>query len=71
MPLATLPAWVHHIAPATPQYWAMRGFNGLILDGQGLRSALLPAVMLLSFAVGFTMVAVVGLRTAENRLSFG
>lgn len=71
MPLATLPAWVHHVAPATPQYWAMRGFNGLILDGQGLRSALLPTLMLLSFAVAFTLVAVVGLRTAEDRLSFG
>jgi len=71
MPLATLPAWVHHVAPATPQYWAMRGFNGLILDGQGLQSVLLPILMLLSFAVGFTVVAVVGLRTAENRLSFG
>ncbi len=71
MPLATLPAWVHRVAPATPQYWAMRGFNGLILDGQGLRSALLPTVMLLSFAVAFIVVAAVGLRKAENRLSFG
>ncbi len=71
MPLATLPAWVHHVAPATPQYWAMRGFNGLILDGQGLQSALLPTLMLLSFAVAFAMVAVVGFRAAENRLSFG
>jgi ABC-2 type transport system permease protein len=71
MPLATLPAWVHHVAPATPQYWAMRGFNGLILDGQGLRSALLPTLMLLSFAVAFAVVAVIGFRAAENRLSFG
>jgi ABC-2 type transport system permease protein len=71
MPLATLPAWVHRVAPATPQYWAMRGFNGLILDGQGLRSALLPTLMLLSFAVAFAVVAVVGFRGAENRLSFG
>lgn len=71
VPLATLPVWVHRVAPATPQYWAMRGFNGLILDGQGLRSALLPTLMLLSFAVAFAVVAVIGFRAAENRLSFG
>ena len=71
VPLATLPAWVHHVAPATPQYWAMRGFNGLILGGQGLRSALLPIVMLLAFAGGFAVVAVAEFGTAENRLSFG
>ncbi len=71
MPLATLPAWVHHVAPATPQYWAMRGFNGLILDGQGLRSALIPTLMLLSFAAAFGLVALIGLRSAEQRLSLG
>jgi ABC-2 type transport system permease protein len=71
MPLVTLPAWVHRVAPATPQYWAMRGFSGVILNGQGLRSALLPTAMLLSFAVAFALVASVGFRTAEARLSFG
>lgn len=71
MPLATLPTWVHRVAPATPQYWAMRGFNGLILDGGGFRSALLPSVMLLGFAAAFTVIAALGLRRAEDRLSFG
>ncbi len=71
VPLATLPLWVHRVAPATPQYWAMRGFNGLILSGHGFGSALLPTLVLLSFAAGFTMVAILGLRTAESRLSFG
>ncbi|MGH9016685.1 MAG: ABC transporter permease [Acidimicrobiales bacterium] len=71
MPLATLPTWVHHVALATPQYWAMRGFNGLILEGQGFGSALLPSVVLLSFAAAFAVVAVMGFRTAESRLAFG
>jgi ABC-2 type transport system permease protein len=70
VPMATLPLWVHRVAPATPQYWAMRGFNGLILSGNGFGSALLPTLILLAFAVGFTMVAILGLRTAESRLSF-
>jgi ABC-2 type transport system permease protein len=71
MPLAALPAWVHHVAPATPQYWAMQGFNGLILGGHGLRSALLPVFVLLIFATAFAVVAILGFRTAEKRLTFG
>jgi len=71
MPLSTLPGWVHHIAPATPQYWAMRGFDAMILSGQGIASAVLPAVMLLCFAAGFGLVALAGLRRTASRLSYG
>jgi multisubunit Na+/H+ antiporter MnhC subunit len=49
----------------------MRGFNGLILNGGAFRSALLPTAILIGFAIAFALVAVVGLRAAENRLSFG
>lgn len=70
MPLATLPGWVHRIAPATPQYWAMRGFDGAILDGDGLRSIALPAAVLLGFTTAFLVVAAVGLRATERRLAF-
>ncbi len=41
VPLATPPAWLHHVAPATPQYWPMRRFNGLTLGGQS-RTAICP-----------------------------
>ena len=71
MPLSTLPGWVHHVAPATPQYWAMRGFNGLILGGQGIDAALLPTAVLLTFALGFCLIAVARLRFTERRLSYG
>ncbi len=70
MPLVTLPTWVHHVAPATPQYWAMRGFDGLILDGDGLRSAMLPVIVLFAYAAVFSVVAVVGLGATERRLAF-
>lgn len=71
MPLLTLPEWVHRIAPATPQYWAMRGFSGVILDGQGFWAVLLPTAMLMVFAGGFALVAAIGFRATEARLSFG
>lgn len=70
MPLVTLPTWVHRVAPATPQYWAMRGFNGLILNGEGLRSTVLPTIVLLLYAAVFSAVAVVGLGATERRLAF-
>ncbi len=70
MPLVTLPTWVHRVAPATPQYWAMRGFNGLILNGNGLSAAVLPAIVLLGFATFFSVVALLGLGATEKRLAF-
>jgi ABC-2 type transport system permease protein len=70
MPLVTLPAWVHRVAPATPQYWAMRAFDQLILARGGLSTAMLPATVLLLFAAAFAAVAVVGLRATERRLAF-
>lgn len=71
LPLSTLPLWVHHIAPATPQYWAMRGFDALILGGQGIGAAVLPSTVLLCFAAGFAVVAGSRLRHIERRLSYG
>lgn len=70
MPLVTLPAWVHRVAPATPQYWAMRSFDQLILDGAGLRAVVLPSMVLLTFAAAFSVVAVLGLRATERQLAF-
>jgi ABC-2 type transport system permease protein len=70
MPLVTLPTWVHHVAPATPQYWAMRGFDAFILNGDGLRSAVLPVIVLLAYATFFSVVAISGLGATERRLAF-
>src|SRR5439155_13668702 len=35
-PISVLPSWVRPIAPATPGYWAMRGYRAVILNGSGL-----------------------------------
>ncbi len=47
VPISVLPAWAQTIAPAAPQYWAMRGFRAVILDGRGLSSVALPVAVLL------------------------
>jgi ABC-2 type transport system permease protein len=70
MPLAVLPSWVHHIAPATPQYWAMRGFNSLILDGDRVSAAFLPVGILVAFAAGFSPIALWRLRFGDSKHSW-
>lgn len=47
VPLSALPDWARTVAPATPQYWAIRGFRDLILEGKGLDAAVLPVIVLL------------------------
>ncbi len=62
VPLATLPRWVQVLAPATPQYWAMRAYRSLIIDGRPAVSVLLPVAVLACFTLASTAVAVRGLR---------
>lgn len=48
-PVTALPAWARTIAPATPTYWAMRGFRRIIIDGAGVGAALTSALVLVAF----------------------
>jgi len=51
MPLEFTSESFQRIAHFTPVAWAMDGFNNIIVRGQGLQSVLLPAVILIGFAV--------------------
>ena len=57
VPYEVLPGWAKSVAPATPTYWAMRGFRSVILDGQGIGGVVLPVAVLLGAAVVFGLVA--------------
>ena len=46
VPLATLPDWIRHLAPATPQYWAMRGVSDIVLDQRGAVAVVIPVLAL-------------------------
>jgi ABC-2 type transport system permease protein len=61
-PIATLPAWAHFTAHGIPTYWAMRGFNSVLLDGKGLGAVLLPVGILLGAAVAFIALAALRFR---------
>jgi ABC-2 type transport system permease protein len=67
MPLSALPSWAHHIAPASPTYWAMRGFRAALLEGRGVATALLPALMLVAFGALGVAVTAVRLRPADTK----
>lgn len=59
-PVKTLPSWAAVVAPISPIYWAMKGFNRMLVDGQGVKGAVTPAAVLLA---GAACLAVVGIRT--------
>jgi ABC-2 type transport system permease protein len=49
-PLEVMPTWAQAIAPATPSYWAMRAFRGVIVDGAGFAQSAAPIGMLILFS---------------------
>jgi ABC-2 type transport system permease protein len=69
-PISSLPRWAAVIAPATPSYWAMRGFRSVIIDGQGVGAVALPTGVLLGFAVVFVGVAATRFRYDETKVSW-
>lgn len=69
-PVSSLPGWAAAIAPATPSYWAMRGFRSVIIDGQGVGAVALPTAVLLGFAVVFVGVAATRFRYEETKVSW-
>ena len=69
-PSTTLPGWARTIAPATPSYWAMRGFRKVIIDGAGLGGAALSIAILALFSALFLLTAVSQFHYNDNKVSF-
>lgn len=58
VPLDQLPGWAQVIAPFTPSYWAMEGYNEIFLgDGDPGRVATAAAILLGAAAVLFVLAA--------------
>jgi ABC-2 type transport system permease protein len=68
VPLSALPGWARSLGPGTPTYWAMRAFRSILLDGEGLGGALLPAGVLLAFSFAFVLVAAARFSTEEAKV---
>lgn len=69
-PAAVLPAWARAVAPATPTYWAMRGFHDVILGRGGAAAVLVPLAALATFTVAFLTLAAWRFRFADTKTSF-
>jgi ABC-2 type transport system permease protein len=65
-PYSVLPGWARAVAPATPSYWAMRGFRSVIF-GSGWGSVVLPTLILMAFAAGFAAVATARFRFTDTK----
>jgi ABC-2 type transport system permease protein len=66
-PIALLPEWARHVAPAMPTYWAMKGFQQAIFDSAGASHVAVSAVVLLVFAAGFAVFAMVRFRLDDAK----
>lgn len=69
-PVTFLPGWAQPLAPATPSYWAMRGFRSVVLDGTGLAGVVLPVIVLLAFTAGAGLIIALRFRVEESKVSW-
>lgn len=70
VPVTVLPDWVQTLAQVTPTYWAMQGFLGIILEGDGVADAIPATLLLLAFAALFIAVAAVKFRFEETKVFY-
>lgn len=58
-PVDTFPAWMRAIAPLSPVYWSLRGFQTVLTEDGGFTAVLLPAGVLAAMAAGCFVLALV------------
>ena len=63
-PLFIMPEWMQALAKITPHGWATTGFNKLMLFGADLGAVIPEMLVLLGFAVFFSIIAVWRFRTS-------
>ena len=69
-PVELMPGWAQAIAPATPAYWAMKGFRRVTMDGGGLADVVGPVGVLVAFALVFSIVALSRLEVESSKVSW-
>jgi ABC-2 type transport system permease protein len=70
VPINVLPGWARKVAPATPTYWAMRGFRSVILTTSGASAVAFPAAVLLAMSLGFAVISVAKFRLDDTKSSW-
>jgi ABC-2 type transport system permease protein len=67
VPLAAMPLWIRHFAPASPGYWAVSGLEAAV-HGDSSR-ALAACTVMIAFAAAACLVAVIRIGSASGRSS--
>ncbi|HET6487554.1 MAG TPA: ABC transporter permease [Spirochaetia bacterium] len=68
-PVNVLPAWARILAKASPAYWALGGMRAIILDGEGIGTALSAIAVLAAFTAAFGVLTAVRLNIREAKVS--
>ena len=71
VPVSIMPGWAQVVAPALPTYWAMEGFSDVILRGATVSDVIVPVLVMVGFAVLFTVVAAAKFRFEDAKVYFG
>lgn len=66
-PVSTLPDWVQSVAPVSPAYWALEGFQRVIFGG-GIGAIVGPVGVLIGFSVLAAGIASVRFRFADEKV---
>ena len=67
VPVAFLPGWAQSLAPASPSYWAVRGYRDAVLGHGG---ALASVAVLLTFAAALSVFAALRFRVEDTKIAW-
>ncbi len=71
VPIAVMPGWAQAVAPALPTYWAMEGFNDVILEGGGMSQVFVPVLVMLAFGAAYAGLAAWKFRFEDTKVYYG
>ncbi|CAN5628401.1 hypothetical protein BH24ACT4_BH24ACT4_25180 [soil metagenome] len=69
-PVELLPGWAQAIAPATPTYWAVQGFQDVTIEGADLGGVGVPIAVLRGFSAVFLAVSALRFRVEETKTAW-
>jgi ABC-2 type transport system permease protein len=71
VPVSSMPGWAQALAPIMPSYWAMKGYQSVILERGGLPDVVVPILVLIGFGVLFTILAAAKFRLEDTKAYYG
>jgi ABC-2 type transport system permease protein len=69
VPVELFPAWLRHVAPAFPSYWAIRGFRSVTLQDGGLSDVVLPILILIGTGAVLFVCAAARFRFDDHKVA--